>query len=159
MNVHPLVVLICSNTGDGLTSWKGVNPILSVVLVCSKSWEGLTSWMGVHPFLSVVPICSKSGERLTFWMGVHPLSSVVLLWKKKKHWRGAHSLYGCSYILVNGSDLLSKHWRGTHCLDRHSSIIVSGSDLLKASNTGEVLTSWMGANVHTFMSGSDLLQN
>jgi hypothetical protein len=51
----------------------GVQPFLSVVLICSNTGERLTTWMGVQPFLSVVLICSNTGERLTSWMGVQAL--------------------------------------------------------------------------------------
>ena len=133
---HPFlsVVIICSNTGEQLTSWMHIHPFSSVVMICSSTETQLTVWMCVHPssqwFWSAQALESNSlawymfthsisgsdlltEEGLTAWMSVHPFLSVVLICFK--HWRGTHFLDRCSPILVSGSDLL-KHQRTTHKL-------------------------------------------
>ena len=77
-------ILICLNTGKGLTRWKNVQPFLSVVLICSNTRDGLTVWMIVQPFWSVVQICSNTGGKLTSWMHVWPFLSVVLIWSNSR---------------------------------------------------------------------------
>ena len=105
--------------------------------MCSNTGERLTSWMGVQPFLSV-------SDLLNHWRGTHNLDgcSAVLVSVSDllKHWRATHLLDGCSAILVSVSDLL-KHCKGTGMLDRHLATLVwvRGPDLF----TGEQLTFWI----------------
>ena len=79
------VVLICSNTGEGLTSW------MSVECVLISGSDLLKLWRGTHCLDGVSPILVSGSDLL-------------------KHWRVTHCLDGCSPILVSGSDLL-KHWK------------------------------------------------
>ena len=119
-----------SNTGEGLTCWRGVQPFLSVVLICSNTGERLTSWRSVLTTILVV----SGSDLLKHWRGTHMLEgwSIILVSGSDflKHWRGTHTLEGCSIIPVSGSGLL-KHWRGTYLLETCSPILVSGFDLLK----------------------------
>ena len=134
------VILICSNTGDGLTRWMGVHPFLSVILIFSKTGKGLTFCMGIHQLLSVVLICSNTGEdSLPGWVFI---CSCQLFCSAQ---RDSHTGWVFTHSRQQ-SDLL-KHWRGTHKLGGCSHILVSNQICL---NTGEVLTPWMG--VHPFMS-------
>ena len=60
-----LVSGLNTQAGEGLTSWRGVQPFLSVPLIWSNTGKGLTYWKGVQTFLSVALICSNTGEGLT----------------------------------------------------------------------------------------------
>ena len=155
-----LVILVSGSdhTGEGLTSWRGVQPFLSVTLICWNTGEKLTSWRGIQPFLSVALICWNTGEGLTCWKGVQPFLSVALIFSNTgeglTHWRVfSHSCQwlwsaetlewdshsgGCSTILISGSDLL-KLWRGTHTLEGCSAVLVSGSNLLQCWRVTHIL--------------------
>ena len=136
------VVLICSDTEEGLTSWMYVQVFLSVDLICSNTREGLTCWMHVQPFLSVILICSNTQvtHKLDTFSAILVSGSDLL-----KHWSNSlpvwmfipshqwfwsaqtlknNSLSGCIAILVSGSDLL-KYWSMTHILDIFSIYFVS----------------------------------
>ena len=109
------------------TGWVRVHPFWSVVLICSITGEGLTNWMGIHPFWSVIRICSNNGEGLTPWM----VFTHSCQWFRSVQTIEMDSLPGwCSPLLVSGLDLL-KHWRGTHSLDGCSPNLLSGSNPLK----------------------------
>ena len=133
MEVHPisLVVLICSNTGDGLTYWMCVPQ--------SHQWFWSAQTLETHLLNKCSTILVNDSDLL-------------------KHWRGTHLLDRCSSILISGSDLL-KHrrathnlfisyqflicsntgWRGTHSLDGCSSILISDSDILNSWSTTYIL--------------------
>ena len=150
--------VMCSNTGERLTSWMDVQPswFWSVDLICLNR-EGLTCWMDVQAFWSVDLIHSNTREPRDSQADNGYSAILVRGCDQLKHWRGTHKLHGCSAIpgpvslfkhqrmakrnsqaewmccsaiLVSGSDPL-KHWRGTHILNECSAILVSGSDLLK----------------------------
>ena len=124
-------VLVCGSQtleNDSLarcvfSQWQ---PFLSVVLICSNTGEWLTSWTDVQPFSSVVLL---KCWRVTHKLDVH--SAILISGSNTEEWVWVtHKLDKCSIILISGSDLL-KWWRATHKLDMYSAIFVSDSDLLK----------------------------
>ena len=91
------MVLICSNTGEQLTSWLHVQPFLLVILICSKHWR--TTHM--------LDACSTI-----------PISDSDLL----KNWRVTHFLDACQWF-CSAQTLL--HWRVTHILNIFPIYLVS----------------------------------
>ena len=147
----------------GRTHCLDVHPLPSEILICSNTGEALTTWMHIHPSLSAWVV--QRLEQLTRWMCVHPNDPILVSHGGSyplDHWRGLTNWMLCLPILISGSDLV-KQWRGTHSLDACSPILVWSNQALERhshsgciitqshqwfwSNTGEELTSWMSVCV------------
>lgn len=137
------IILICSNTGQKLTTWTKVQPFLSVVLVCPETREQLTSWTNVYPFSSVVLSCSNTEEQLTYCR--HCPANLISGADVYKFWRVTHIL--CTWSAWSAQTLESIE-QLTFCM---------WSVILIGSSTEEWLTNWRHGQPLLSM-GSNLLK-